>query len=324
MTALAARLDRNASLWNATLPLLGGTMLVILALFWRDSAQIFDIWWNISTYSHCLLLPPIIVWLVWQRKAELAALTPAAWWPGLLWGAAGAAIWLGGAMLDINFARHLGLLILLQSTVLTLTGPMVGRGLAFPFLFSFFLVPFGDELIYPLQIVTAEMSMVLLGWSGIPAHLSGLYIATPAGLFHVAEACSGVKFLIAMVALGALVANLCFNSARRRIAFLAACVIVPIVANGIRAWGTIIIAHYHGLDFAAGFDHIFYGWIFFGVVIGLVLAAAWPFFDKSADAAAFDPARLQGAFAGKIEERPAAAALVGIAALPLAIAAMLF
>ena len=60
------------------------------------------------------------------------------------------------------------------------------------------------------------------------------------------------------------------------------------------------------------------------MVIGLVLATAWPFFDKSADAAAFDPARLQGAFAGKIEERPAAAALVGIAALPLAIAAMLF
>ncbi len=323
MTALSATLPRGDTAWGRTLPLLGGAWLAILMLFWRDAAQVFGIWWNISTYNHCLLLVPIIGWLVWQRRQELAALTPAAWWPGLAWSALAATFWLIGDAFDINFARHLALAMMLQGAVLALCGPMVARGLAFPLLFSFFLVPFGDELIYPLQVLTADMSMVLLGWSGVPAHLSGLYISTPAGLFHVAEACSGVKFLIAMLALGALVANLCFESWRRRALLLTACVIVPIIANGIRAWGTIIIAHHRGLDFAAGFDHIFYGWIFFGVVIALILAAAWPFFDKAADAPAFDPERLQGSFGARIEPLPAAAGAVGLPALALAIAAVL-
>jgi len=126
-----------------------------------------------------------------------------------------------------------------------------------------------------------------------------------------------------MLALGALVANLCFTSWRRRALLLAACVIVPIIANGIRAWGTIVIAHHRGLDFAAGFDHIFYGWIFFGIVIAVILGLAWPFFDKPADAPAFDPARLRGGFAGRIEAFPAAAASFGIPALALAIGALL-
>jgi exosortase/archaeosortase family protein len=62
----------------------------------------------------------------------------------------------------------------------------------------------------------------------------------------VAEACSGVKFLIAMVALGVLVANVCFRSWHRRAAFMALCVAVPILANGVRAWGTIYAAQYVG------------------------------------------------------------------------------
>ncbi len=323
MIALTASIDQAPSMWARTVKQLTVATLAILLLFWRDVAQIGDIWWNISTYNHCLLLLPIIIWLVMQRKDELVLLTPAAWWPALLYSGLAAMIWLGGQALEINFARHLALVMMLQGAVVALTGPMVARGLAFPLFFAFFLVPFGDELIYPLQIVTAEMSMVLLGWSGIPAHLDGLYIATPAGLFHVAEACSGVKFLIAMVALGALVANLCFRSIRRRAALIAACVMVPIIANGIRAWGTIFIAHHRGLDFAAGFDHIFYGWVFFGAVIALVLAMAWPFFDKSADAAAFDSATLQRPFAGTAQPVSITGALIGIAALPLAIAALL-
>ena len=204
MTTLAKARGHVRSDWNHALQSIAVAALALFALFWRDTAQIFDIWWNISTYNHCLLLIPILIWLVMQRKDELAQLTPVAWWPGLLWSALAAIFWLIGAAFDINLARHLALVMMLQGVVVALTGPMVSRGLAFPLFFAFFLVPFGDELIYPLQVLTADMSMTMLGWSGIPAHIAGLYISTPAGLFHVAEACSGVKFLIAMLALGAL------------------------------------------------------------------------------------------------------------------------
>jgi EpsI family protein len=125
--------------------------------------------------------------------------------------------------------------------------------------------------------------MIFLGWANIPAFIDGIFISTPTGYFRVAEACSGIKFLIAMLAYGALVSNVCFRSWNRRILFMIASVLVPVLANGIRAFGTIYIAHHTTTDFASGFDHIFYGWFFFALVLILVMAIGWPFFDRNID-----------------------------------------
>ena len=306
------------ALWRSALTRLGIACALILALFWRDAADMAAIWWNSSTFNHSLLILPIIWWLVDQRKSELAKISPQACSPALAWIAAGAFGWLLGDAAGVALARHAGLVIMLQGAVALLLGPNAVRGLMFPLFYSFFLIPFGEEFVPALQTVTAKMCMWLLGLSGIPAHIEGIYISTPTALFRVAEACSGVKFLVAMVALGALVANLCFKSWGRRIAFMVACVVIPILANGLRAFGTIYIAHHGNVDFAASFDHVFYGWIFFGVVIALVLAAGWPFFDKAADDVAVDAAKLQSPVRFSLTANVAVPALLAIAAIPLA------
>jgi exosortase A len=307
---------RPASQWQRSLQYLGAAWAGLLLLFWRDLADMAAIWWNSSTFNHCLLILPILVWLVMQRKELLAELEPKPWTPALLYGAVGAGGWLLGDAAGLAVARQLGLIMMLQGSVAAILGPNVARGLLFPLFFMFFLVPIGEEAVPALQTLTAKMCMILLGWSGIPAHIDGIFITTPTALFRVAEACAGVKFLVAMVAYGVLVANLCFLSWARRVAFLAVCVVVPIIANGLRAFGTIYIAHHSGIEFAVGFDHVFYGWIFFGLVIGLVMAMGWPFFDKRADAPAFDPAKLQGPVAPTTSLLRAIAAVLLIAAVP--------
>ncbi len=303
--------------WRRPLQYLGGAWGILLLLFWRDAADMVAIWWNSSTFNHCLLIVPILGWLVMQRRDLLAELTPKAWWPALLYGAAGAGGWLLGDAAGVALARQLGLVMMLQGSVAALLGPNVTRGLLFPLFFMFFLVPFGEELVPPLQTLTAQMCMALLGLVGIPAHIDGIFITTPGGYFRVAEACSGIEFLIAMVTLGALISNLCFTSWRRRVAFLAACVIVPVFANGLRAFGTIYIAQAAGVEFAAGFDHIIFGWIFFAIVIAIVIGGAWRFFDKRADAPAFDPAKLQGEVRFAWPALKTLAAVLVIAAVPL-------
>lgn len=270
-------------LWATHLKLLAVAILTILAIFWRDGADMVRTWWNISTYNHCLLILPILYWLVQQRQEELAKLAPQLWFPGLFLTGLASLGWMLGEAAGVAFARHLGLLMMLQGAVVTLLGPTVARGLIFPLGFSFFLVPFGEEFVPFLQMVTAKLSMVFLGWASIPAYIDGVFISTPTGYFEVAEACSGIKFLIAMLAYGALVSNVCFRSWKRRMVFMVAAVIVPVIANGIRAFGTIYIAHHTSLDFASGFDHIFYGWFFFAFVLILVMAIGWPFFDRSID-----------------------------------------
>jgi EpsI family protein len=103
-----------------------------------------------------------------------------------------------------------------------------------------------------------------------------------------------VKFLIAMAALGALVANVCYRSWTRRLAFVAVSLAVPILANGIRAWLTIYVAHRTGsVDLAAGFDHVVYGWFFFAIVIAIIMVIGWRFFDRGVNDPWFDPKALQ-------------------------------
>ena len=72
------------SLWSAHLKLLAIAALAIVAIFWRDGADIVRTWWNISTYNHCLLIVPILYYLVQQRQEELAKFAPEIWLPGLL------------------------------------------------------------------------------------------------------------------------------------------------------------------------------------------------------------------------------------------------
>ena len=306
--------DRSA--WRAHLAALGLAIAAILALFHRDAAAIASIWWNSSTFNHCLLIPPILAWLVWQRLDGLRALTPAAWAPGLLLVAAGAGGWLLGEAGGVAFARHLGLAFMLQGAIVACLGKAVARGLAFPLFYLLFLVPAGEELVPAMQTLTARIATFLLGIAGVPAHLEGIFITTPTGYFEVAEACAGVKFLIAMVAFGALVANVCFRSWPRRVAFMAVSIVVPILANGIRAWGTIYVAHQSGsTDFAASFDHVIYGGIFFAIVIALILGIGWRFFDRGVNDPWFDADTLQ-------PEPPRGARLSHVAAILLLLAAL--
>ncbi|TXC68914.1 exosortase A [Sphingorhabdus soli] len=312
--------DVTAPAWRTHAMLLGAATLALLALFWRDAAHMASIWWTSSTFNHCLLIIPILYWLVQQRWPVLRTMTPTVWLAGLLLVAAGSIAWLLGEAGGVSLARHLGLVLMLQGAVVTLLGRQVSRALLFPIAYALFLVPFGEEFVPALQTLTAKMAMVMLGWAGIPAHIEGVFITTPHGWFQVAEACSGVKFVIAMLALGALAAHLLFRRWGRRIGFIALALVVPILANGVRAFATIWYAERYGVEHAAGFDHVIYGWVFFAVVIAIVLVIGTRFADRDGtervDAVPAVPERGGGA------AWPAALALVVIAALPPAWLAM--
>ena len=310
----AQALDAAGQGWRPHLIALGAVAASILLLFLRDASGMVRIWLESETFNHCALILPIIGWLVWQRLPELRQLQPSAWAPGLLLVAAGACGWLLGEAGGLALARHAGLVLMLQGSVVACLGKQVARALAFPIFYALFLIPAGDELVPPMQTLTARMCMVLLRLVGLPAHVEGVFITTPTGYFEVAEACSGVQFLIAMIAYGALVANVCFRSWSRRAQFMAAAIAIPVLANGVRAWGTIYIAHLTSNDFAAGFDHVFYGWIFFALVIALLMAAGWRFFDRKPGDKWFDPAALQPA-------RPTSSLIAFVAAAAAALAA---
>lgn len=326
--AAPAPLARIPTAWRSALVMLAAAMLALVAVMAQSWGEILHQWWNIDTYNHLLLVPFIIAWLVMLKAGELAQIVPRPFAPGLVLVAAALGLWWAGRATGINLLAHAGAVGALQAAVLSVLGMRAGLLLALPLGFATFMVPFGDEIIPPLQAITAEIAVALTHASGVEATVAGIHIDTPAGLFIVAEACSGVKFLIAMVTLGVLVCATRFDRWSRRIAFMAACIIVPVLANGVRAWATIYIAQFIGADKATGFDHIVYGWIFFAIVVAALLGGAWRFFEREPEdygwtAAALAPKRwIARAEAGPFAPGGAALAIIALAAIA-ALGAML-
>jgi EpsI family protein len=101
----------------------------------------------------------------------------------------------------------------------------------------------------------------------LPVYREGNNFVIPSGKWSVVEACSGIRYLIASVMAGTLYAYLMYRSPWKRFAFAAASVLVPILANWMRAYLIVMLGHLSGNELAAGVDHLIYGWIFFGIVL---------------------------------------------------------
>ncbi len=323
-----APVSRIPVAWRSALAALAAAASALVAATAPSWGEMLHQWWNIDTYNHLLLVPFIMGWLVMLKSGELATIAPRPFAPGLLLVAAALSLWWAGQASGINLVAHAGAVGVLQAAVVSVLGLRAALLLALPLALAAFLVPFGDEIIPPLQFITADIAIALTHWSGIEANIAGIHIHTPAGLFIVAEACSGVKFLIAMVTLGVLVCFTRFDSWSRRAVFMAACIIVPILANGARAWATIYVAQFIGAERATGFDHIVYGWIFFAIVVAMLLGGAWRFFEREPEDygwRANDLARvrwLARAEGGSIAPTGAALAVIALAAIA-ALAALL-
>ena len=300
--------------WRRHLIALGLLAGAMLAIFHRDAADMAGIWWHSSTFTHCLLMLPMIGWLVSLRVPLIKSMTPAYWWPALVWIAGAGLVWLVGEAAGVALFRQLGLVLMLQGAVAATLGEKLVRALLFPLAYALLLVPFGEELVPLLQTLTAHISVILLHLSGLHAEMEGVFITTRAGFFEVAEACSGINFLIAMFAYATFAAHLCFKSWTRRIIFVLAAIATTILANALRAYGTMVAAEIWGIEAAGGIDHIFYGWIFFGLVVLIVMLVAWRWFDRPANDLAVDVTGLGAAprFTG-----PGKAVLPAALALPL-------
>jgi EpsI family protein len=109
----------------------------------------------------------------------------------------------------------------------------------------------------------------------------GVFLQTPTGNFQVAEACAGLRFLIATVALALLFAYLAYHQWWRRIAFMILALIIPVIANGFRAFGIVLLAYLTDNQVAVDVDHIVYGWIFLTLVTVALLGAGMLLRGKS-------------------------------------------
>ena len=226
-----------AAMPMAVLASLVAGLVVLGVLFHVEAAAAVRVWLTSTAYSHGFFVLPIALWLAWERRFELARapVAPAPW--AVLLAVPLGVAWFAAERLGLMEGRQLIAVGLVDLLFLAVLGWRLAWAFSAPLLYLFFLVPFGAFFVPALQDVTTWFIVTGLDLLGIPNFTDGYTIDTPAGSFYVAEACAGLRFLIASIAFGVLYACLIYRSVRRRAAFMVASVVIPIIANGLRAPG---------------------------------------------------------------------------------------
>jgi exosortase A len=277
--------------WRQAFPVLILLLAWALLLYRDTGIAMVTLWARSETFTHGFLVPPIVLWLVWRQRHVLAGLTPQPASGAFFVVAATAFAWLLGDLVAVNAVTQLAFTSLLLLVVPALLGWPIARQIAFPLGFLLFAVPIGEFFLPQLMEWTANFTVLALRLSGIPVYREGLQFVIPSGNWSVVEACSGVRYLIASLTVGTLFAYLNYRSAKRRFLFVIVSILVPIVANWMRAYMIVMLGHLSGNKLAVGVDHLIYGWVFFGIVIMLMfmIGARWSEPDTIAGSSAMMP-----------------------------------
>lgn len=251
-------------------------------------------WWTNDTYSFGFLVPLISAYLIWVRRdrLRLTPIRPAVVTGGIVMAAAAALLILGRVSAIVAF-RELSLVLMIAGVVTLVLGRRMLRELWFPLAYLLLALPVWEVLTDPLhrpsQLLSAEIATSLLHAIGIPAHQQGVLVQLPNITLEVASICSGVNFLIAVIAIGVPQAYLFLRGWAARTAVLVFAVIVALLSNGVRV-ALIGVLSYHKLSASLhGPGHILQGLFvstigFVAIFVGIGLLAKW--FPRSATAPA--------------------------------------
>lgn len=243
-------------------------------------------WNTVADYSHGFLVAPLALFFAWERRHALrrAKIDPS-WW-GLIPLAIGtAALTVGRLGTELTSMRS-AYVFTLMGLVLLLLGRSVFRILAFPLAFLFLMVPLPQSLVnvvaFPLQLTAADWAVQLLYLLRIPALREGNIIHLPETQLFVAEACSGLRSLMALITLAIVFAYFFRRDWKQRVLIVASSIPIAIVINALRVAATGILTYNFGQKAAEGVIHELQGMITFGGAFLLLLAEAallsrvWP------------------------------------------------
>ncbi|MBV5339628.1 MAG: exosortase/archaeosortase family protein [Deltaproteobacteria bacterium] len=242
--------------------------IVILVLLWAAVfyplyPELVREWLGNSDNSHAFIVPLISMYFVWQRKnaLQLTPITTSLWGGGLL--GVSLLLYVLSSAGGLAFPARIAMVTSLFGLVWFCLGKEFIQKLAFPIAFLLFMVPVPYSLISlvstPLQLMATEVSAALIGKCSIPVYREGNMLYFMQTQLEVAEACSGVRSIMALTMISFVFCFLSRDGWWRRAVLVIAAIPIAIVANIFRVTGTGVLAHFYGDGVARGFLHEFSG-----------------------------------------------------------------
>ena len=235
--------------------------------------------WSIDPdYSHGFLIAPLAIYFAWERRSKLArARIQGSWWglAPLLIGLATLAVGRFGVEL---MNMRVSFVFSLIGIVLLVLGRDVFRILRFPLCFLFLMVPLPQSLVnviaFPLQLIAADTAVQALHLFGYPVFREGNILHLPQTTLFVAEACSGLRSLMALATLGILFAYFFRRNWIERTILVVSTIPIAVAVNALRVALTGVLTFHWGPEAAKGMVHEFQGFITFGAAFFLLLLEA--------------------------------------------------
>jgi exosortase D (VPLPA-CTERM-specific) len=244
-----------------------GAATLVVALFFDGLRTMVEWWSTREEYSHGFVLPFVAGLLVWQKKHLLEALPFEGSWTGFVVVAAGIALYMAGELSALYIVVQYSFLIVLAGLVLALLGWQAFKTIWVPLLVLLFMIPL-PNLIYrglseDAQLISSQIGVSVIRLFGISVFLEGNVIDLGSYKLQVAEACSGLRYLFPLMALGFIAAYL-FRGAfwKRAIIFLST-IPITILMNSFRIGVIGVLVEHWGQSMAEGFLHDFEGWVIF-------------------------------------------------------------
>lgn len=252
-------------------------ILCLLALLYHKILRgLAAQWIDDPNYSHGFFVVLFCAWILWHRRAHLRTLPrkPSPW--GLLVVAGALAILIVGVFgAELYFSRT-SLVFLIAGMTIYFFGWKVFRAALLPWGLLFLAIPLPaivfNQIAFPLQFGASRMASWLLALLGVPVLRQGNIIMLPALTLDVAEACSGLRSLMALFSIGVLYGCIFERKVSNRVILALAAIPIAVAANAIRIVSTGLLGQYWEPDKAEGFFHLFSGAVIFVCTLLLLFA----------------------------------------------------
>lgn len=250
-------------------------VLCLVALYFTMLKNLVSDLMTLPDFSHGFLFPPISLYLIWKRSKELEETSPLPNNLGLAIIIFGLLLFLLGNLGAEYFITRISFLIVLAGITLFLLGWTFLKAFLFPIGLLIFAIPIPSILLqkitFPMQLFASQVATWSLHVLDIPVLREGNIIHLAGQTLEVAEACSGIRSLLSLIAVGTVLAYFTTKVTWQRFTMVLSCFPIAIIVNSFRVSATGILANYYGTKVAEGFSHEFSGMILY--FSGLILVA---------------------------------------------------
>lgn len=244
-----------------------------MAVFYPLYPELLSTWLEDSNNSHGLLVPFISAFFVWRKRRELSNILPEVDYRGAYILIASLILYLVSLSGGIAVAARTMMVLSIIGVILFNYGSDYFKRLVFPIIFLIFMIPIPVSVIsmvsLPLRRMATDISAFLIQLTSIPTYQEGNMLYFVQTQLEVAEACSGIHSMMAMLMLCTVIVYMKPMKNTGRAILLASAIPIAMLANIVRVSGTGMLAHFYGEAVARGFLHEFSGMVVFG--FGLVL-----------------------------------------------------